>query len=264
MVAVGGLLLIQAASCSSAWAWQEYKTTHFIVYYKNIPFEVAQKIGLRAEDCYTLITENLGMRRFNFWLWDNRASIYIHNDAGDYQFSTNRPAWSGGFSLARNKVLHTFLDDQGFYEATLDHEIGHIIFREAVGFTNPAVPIWLEEGVASLQEYPDLARVQSVMKAEIARGNVLSLERLSEINPSVLSQRESGNPLYQEAIRLFYLQSVSICGYLLENFSKEAFNNFCQELKSRKNLDAALEAVYPFKNTPQLIRGWEAYIRART
>ena len=70
--------------------------------------------------------------------------------------------------------------------------------------------------------------------------------------------------MYQEAIRLFYLESVSICGYLLEKFGKEAFNNFCQELKSMKNLDAALAAVYPFKNTSQLIKSWEAYIRALT
>ena len=256
-------LWYQAVSARQAYAWSQVKTSHFIVYYKNTPLDMVERIAQGAEENYSTITENLGLRRFNFWLWENRAVIYIHDDTADYQLSTNRPAWSGGFTMAQSKTIHTFLDPQGLYEGTLAHEIGHIVFREAVGFENQAVPMWFEEGVASLQEYLEYGGVKALMKTEIEKGNFLPLEKLSTIDPHVLSQRESSQPIYQGVIRFFYLESISIVAYLIEVFGKNSFSVFCRALRNTGKFDEALAKAYPFKNSQELSRGWEAYLRAQ-
>ncbi|MCX5706723.1 MAG: hypothetical protein NTW13_03560 [Candidatus Omnitrophica bacterium] len=57
--------------------------------------------------------------------------------------------------------------------------MSHIIFREFVGFNNPAVPLWLEEGVASYQEKSKYLTARVLIKEAIVKGNFMSLEKLS-------------------------------------------------------------------------------------
>lgn len=72
--------------------WPIEKSTHFIVYYKNAPGDFIQQLIEKSEYYYDKIADGLGFRRFDFWLWDNRAKIYIHDDAKAYQVATNQPS----------------------------------------------------------------------------------------------------------------------------------------------------------------------------
>jgi len=72
--------------------WSIEKSTHFIVYYKNAPGDFIQQLIEKSEYYYDKIADGLGFRRFDFWLWDNRAKIYIHDDAKAYQVATNQPS----------------------------------------------------------------------------------------------------------------------------------------------------------------------------
>ena len=88
--------------------WQEKRSTHFIIYYKNAPGSFIDQASSAAEDYYDKIADNLGFRRLSFWLWDKRAKIYIYDDAKDYQVSTGKPEWSGGFAIIDEKAIYTF------------------------------------------------------------------------------------------------------------------------------------------------------------
>jgi hypothetical protein len=72
--------------------WKVKKSTHFIVYYKGDLDYFTDKVVDRAEALYEEITGYLGFRRENFWLWENRAKIYIHENAKEYQAVTNQPS----------------------------------------------------------------------------------------------------------------------------------------------------------------------------
>src|SRR4030042_4577876 len=113
--------------------WNISKSTHFIIYYKEAPQRFIDQLIDKAEGYYNDIADNLGFRRYNFWLWDNRAKIYIYDDAETYQAATKQPAWSYGCANVQDKVISTFINSKVFFDTILPHETGHIIFREFIG-----------------------------------------------------------------------------------------------------------------------------------
>jgi len=233
--------------------WSIAKTTHFIIYYKNAPEGFIEQLKEKSEYYYDKIADDLGFRRFDFWLWDNRAKIYIHDDSKSYQAATNQPAWSAGCAIIREKVIHTFPYAKGFFETTLPHEMGHIIFREFVGFDNQAVPTWLDEGVASYQENLVYSRANELVANAIAENRFISLEKLSRINPHLINDDES--------VMLFYSEAVSIIDYLVKEFGKDNFVLFCQNLRDKADLERAISYVYPFRNIQELDQAWQKYVK---
>ena len=229
--------------------WFVAKSTHFIVYYKNAPEGFIDQLTEKSEYYYDKIADDLGFRRFDFWLWDNRARIYIHDDAGAYQAATNQPAWSSGCAIIKEKIIHSFPYAQGFFETTLPHEMGHIIFREFVGFDNPAVLTWLDEGVASYQEDRIYSMAHQVVMDAASANKLINLESLARMDPHSLSDNTS--------VLLFYSEAVSIVDYLVKEFGKDNFILFCQNLRDKQDLERALSYVYPFKNIQEMGQAWQ-------
>lgn len=233
--------------------WNITKSTHFIVHYKNAQEDFLERLIERAEDYYNEIADDLGFRRFDFWLWDKRAKIYIYDDAQEYQAATGQPSWSAGCALVNEKIIKTFPYAQGFFDTILPHEMGHIIFREFVGFYNYAVPIWLDEGVASYQENLRRAIANRIVKEAMEENSFIDLEKLSNFSPQ--SFRDS------RLVSLFYAESLSIIDFLIKEFGSDNFVLFCQNLRDKKNLEAALRSTYPFSNIKELDRTWQRYLR---
>ncbi len=232
--------------------WNSEKSTHFIIYYKKAPPEFIKQLTEKCEEYYNKIADNLGFMRFNFWLWDNRAKVYIYDDAKDYQDSTGYPGWSGGCAIASQKKIQTFPYAHNFFDTILPHEMGHIVFREFVGYDNHAVPLWLEEGVATYQE--DYKRSMSgwAVKEAIRKGNFMDLEKLNSFSPK-LEKDDS-------KVSLFYSESVSVVDYLIKEFGKDKFVLFCQNLRDKKNFTRAVASTYPFSNIKELDSAWQRYL----
>lgn len=241
-------ICVQFPAAVQAEDWNLSKSTHFVVYYRNAPQEFIEEVKDKAEAYYQGITRDLGFLRFDFWLWDNRASIYIYDNAEEYQRGTGQPAWSAGAAMPRDKVIYAFLTEDGFFDRTLPHEMGHIIFREFVGFSNPAVPLWLDEGVAEYQESMRKGGINEFLKAAYDQGRIIPLNDLENIDPHRLS--DTG------MIKLFYAESVSVINYLIRHFGKDDFVFFCQSLRDRRDMERALSYAYSLKNTRELEDGW--------
>jgi len=249
---LGLLSVFIVASLALAATWNTDKSTHFIIYYKNAPDRFLDELIDKAEGYYNKIADDLGFRRYNFWLWDNRAKIYIYDNAQDYQAATAQPAWSSGCAYPREKVIHTFPYAKNFFNTILPHEMGHIIFREFVGFDNLAIPVWLEEGVASYQQDLRFSAAGIMIKEALAKNRFIPLTKLAELNPQSMADTQSVN--------LFYAESVSILDYLVKEFGQDRFMLFCQGLRDKKNLEKALLLAYPFKNIEDLDKKWHRYL----
>jgi len=233
--------------------WNTAKSTHFILYYKNAPQEFIERLTDKAEEYYNRIADDLGFSRYNFWLWDNRAKIYIYDDARDYQLATGYPRWSGGSAVVENKVIQTHPACEGFFETILPHEMGHIIFREFVGFNNNAIPLWLEEGVASYQEKLKYSMADALVREAINKNNFMTLEKLTNLNvPSAMDK---------DTAKIFYAESFSIVDFLIKGFGKDSFVVFCQNLRDKKNLERAIASSYPFSNIQELDLAWQRYLK---
>ncbi len=233
--------------------WHITKSTHFIVHYKNAQDDFLDRLIEKAEDYYNEIADDLGFRRFDFWLWEKRANIYIYDAIQDYQAATGQPAWSAGCATVKEKVIKTFPYARGFFDAILPHEMGHIIFREFVGFDNYKVPIWLDEGVASYQEVFRRSIANKIVKEALEKNTFMDLEKLSKFNPPLVQD--------SELVNLFYAESLSIIDFLIKEFGSDNFVLFCQNLRDKQDLDRALSSAYPFKDTKELGRAWQEYLK---
>ena len=232
--------------------WNEARTTHFIIYYKNAPDNFIEELKGSAEDYYNTIADDLGFRRYNFWLWENRAKIYIYDDIGDFQRSTLQPTWAAGAAMTKDKVIHTFPNEQGFFDTILPHELGHIIFREFVGFDNSAIPYWLDEGVASFQENVRRKNVNRLLRDALSKGILMGIEQLSVVNPQSVSDQQLAN--------LYYAEALGVVNFLIQEYGSDTFVKFCQELRDRKDLAQALRVVYSFESIQQLDEAWQKYL----
>ncbi|MBU2258636.1 MAG: hypothetical protein KJ926_05895, partial [Candidatus Omnitrophica bacterium] len=219
-------ILFQSSPVQAEEKFQEYRGTHFIVYYKNASLDFIQKVVDKSEAYYNDIAESLGFNRYNFWLWDNRAKIYIYDNAKAYQ-ATGQPEWSAGSAIPQRKLIASYPMAEGFFEHLLPHEIGHIIFREFVGFNNNAIPDWLDEGVASYQESLTDPRMKMVINSAVSQGRLIGLNKLFGMNP--YSMHDS------DLVNLFYAQSASLVEYLIKEFGRDRFVTFCQDLRDKKD-----------------------------
>lgn len=232
-------------------AWKLFKSTHFLINYQNAGEGLINQVALKAEGYYNKITDDLGFRRFNFWTWDNRASIYLFDNQEEYMKETGEPDWSAGRAKIDSKLIQTYISARGFLDSVFPHELAHIIFREMVGFDNPGIPLWLDEGVASYQQQ-ETSFDRLGLADKIKQGNFITLDELNKFDAVVLKTTNR--------VDLFYLESYSLVKYLIAEFGKDKFVHFCQDMRDRKDLARALRLVYGFNNLSDFESSWKRYI----
>ncbi|MGD0336482.1 MAG: peptidase MA family metallohydrolase [Candidatus Omnitrophota bacterium] len=238
--------------CFGAEDWNTVKSTHFIVYYKKSPEDFVSKVSQEAEEFYDKITSDLGFNRFDFWLWDNRAKIYIYDDAAQFQAVTGKPAWVGGFVVPATKTIQTFSYAKNLFDYILAHEMGHIIFREFVGFSNYTIPLWLEEGVASYQEKAKYSGLYPLLALWRSDSSFMDMEKLSQF--STLSTLDA------KTAQVFYVEAFSVVDFLMKEFGRDKFVLFCQNLRDKNDFQRALVSTYSFSNIGELDSAWQKYL----
>lgn len=247
-------ILISAINAySSDDKWNIQKSTHFVIYYKDVPSDFVGKVIDKAEDCYNNIANGLGFTRYNFWLWDERAKIYIYNDIEEYKAATGQPNWSSGCVSVRDKTIKTYPVAAGFFDSLLPHELGHIIFREFVGFDNRNIPLWLDEGVAAYQETTKRYAAKAYVRKAVKDNKFMPLDKLSGVNVMLIND--------QKEVEAFYFEAVAIIDFLISQFGNSSFLSFSKALRDGKTLDEAISYAYPYKDLADLSRTWSIYLK---
>ena len=236
---------------SVAEEWTEYKTRHFLIFYDKAPIEFVQAIETAAERFLEDIYADMRFGRPRGWTYDERVKIYIYNDQDDYVNERN-VAWSHGAASPTKKIIRTFPTAHGFFDSTLPHELGHIIFRDFVGY-RVSLPLWFEEGVAMYQEQAKRFGSHAAVREAIEQDLFIPLKELQRMR------------LYSDTdrsiIALFYAESASIVNYLITEHGKHRFIRFCRKLKEGKSFEAALSNVYVrFKDLDKLNKAWVKYV----
>lgn len=233
--------------------WEEYRARHFYIYSKDAPKDFIRSVEEAAEEYYDEITRNLGFTRYKGWSFDDRAKIYIYADKEDYLSSSKQAKWSHGVAYAKEKVIRTFPSAHGFFDSTLPHELGHIIFREFIGYRTP-VPSWMDEGVAMYQEKARRWGADKAVKKAIGEGRFMSIEALS-------LKRLTGST-EKEVVQLYYAEAASIVNYLINELGKPRFVKFCRKLKDGQPFYQAFFSVYQrFKTMKDFNKRWLEYLK---
>ncbi len=256
----------------------ELKGTHFIVYYCPEHLSFAKEVLLRAEKYYVDIAKDLGYERYSeFWLWDRRVKIYIYPNHESYLKASNMPGWSHGMADYVNRVIMSYFRGEGFLVSILPHEITHLMFRDFVGFTGQ-IPLWLDEGVAQWEEKPK-RHMKELMRDALKRKVFLSLRDMIEMDVKSIKSddkiyvrytNDDGTPLVliftgKNLINLYYLEAVSLVGFLIEKYGNKRFTNFCRCMRNGKNIEEALRSSYSeyFNTLEDLEEEWKEYYRKK-
>ncbi len=232
--------------------WHKYDSSHFIIYYKNAPTDFAKNVAETAESLYDEITRNLGFTRYHGWSRDDRAVIYIYDDHDEYKKHARNMEWSGGMANVEKKEIKTYAAESGFFDSTLPHELGHIIFHEFIKY-NP-VPLWLDEGVAMYQEKAKRWGANKAVQMYLSHGKFIPLNELTR-------ERLFKDP-NKEIVNIFYAESASIVYYMIVEQGESRFENLCRRLSDGIAFEEALDASYGrFTNIQQLNDAWVSYLK---
>jgi len=245
-------LLSAACSVSAAPEWQKIGSTHFFVYYRDSA-DFAEKVSREAEEDYSAITADLAYeKRDNFWLWNDRVSIYIYRDRNDFLSQTLSPEWSAGFASYKRKEIATFAGSEEFLKSLLRHEMTHLLFREFIGFEKDP-PLWLNEGLAQWEERGKREGSLRLVRRLRDQNRLISLTAL--VRMEIRNVADGG-----EADE-FYAESVSVVEYLIHSQGADKFRLFCGQIRDGKTLDDALRFTYPdsIRNITELESGWKQY-----
>ncbi len=252
------LLVILPSSLRAA-TWQEYRSTHFRVLYRDHA-AFAATVAAWAESYYAQIRLELGLNHVLQrdrvpWLWDERCHIYLYPDRQAYLQATGAPAWSGGLARYRQRVVLSFAGAPAFLERTLPHELAHLLFREYVGFANPHVPRWLDEGVAQYAERGTREQALATMRRWLRQGVYFPLAQLSR-----LSLRRVPGRLAQ----VFYTQAVTLVHFFLARYGSQRFLEFCSNLRDGYRLERALSfaTAGSLDSLAALEAAWQQFVLA--
>ena len=178
---------------------------------------------------YLAIASDLGFTRYqNFWVWDNRVRILIYPTARIFAEVCQAPAWAvGRASYARHEIASFQQSGPAFLTSLLPHELSHLILSDFMG--REQVPLWLTEGFAQWEQ--EGRKTPGFMKGQGFRVKDLIVADI----------RQDPDPKH---VALFYAQSASLVGYMINTYGGAAFGVFCKALRDGKAVEAALTAAY--------------------
>ena len=272
------LAIFLFCSCSISFAldWQELKSEHFIVYFIGDE-KFAQEVLDKAEVYYQRIAYELGYPRYsNFWTWDRRVKIYIYKEKDEFLKVTSQPNWSEGMADYAKKQIVSYAWAKGFVESLLPHEMAHLIFRDFVGFKGE-VPLWLDEGVAQWAEEQKRKDYKAMSKYYLKKETLLVLDVMmtldirqvkenDKIHMRVIQSRDGREGVLsldgKQLVNVYYLQAVSIVGFLIEKYGSDSFAVFCRQLRDGKSMEESLRFAYPLyiRSLKELQERWVTYL----
>lgn len=242
------ILGINSQAYSYAARFRQVKDKRFIIYYEDAPYTILKNILLKANYYADRIGKDL---RLPFG--KDKIEIYIYRDLKRYLSLTNQ-TFPGAVTSLKERKIQTYFGVDEFLDIVLPHELTHIFFREFVGLETKGIPLWLEEGIACLQDKQRRLSYQTILRTAAKKSKIFSLEELAGI--SDLSQLE------EDRQEIFYTQSTGLIDYLINKFGKARFLKFLQALRDNE-FSLALESIYGFKKIEELREEWQRFLRIR-
>ena len=242
------LALGAGAEAAGGDGWKTLKGTHFVTLYQGSA-TVASEALRTAEASYERAAMDLGFeRRDGFWLFDRRVTIRVYGTRASFAQATGAPSWAAGKASYSRREISGHVEGGDFIQSVLPHEVGHLVFREFVGFSGE-IPLWLDEGVAQWQQPERRGQYREIARGLAARNELIPLRDLINMDPRC--ERDA------DRVSRFYAQAVCLVGYMVGQGS-ERFTVMCRQLRDGRALQEAVRAAYGtrFQTLSDLEAGW--------
>src|SRR3990172_6980668 len=161
--------------------WQVYETKNFRLQY----YGREQQLAELAKACEQSRQE---LRRT--WLaiddeaWAPKCDGFLYSNPADYSRCSGCPPDTRGtsnleigFGKVWNRRIHLRIDQPGYIEHVLPHELTHVVLADP--FSSQQIPRWADEGIAMLNEPPQRRKELEQVLAKARRtGSTLPLRQL--------------------------------------------------------------------------------------
>jgi hypothetical protein len=242
--------------------WQTIKGKHFVVYFYNKEHAAtASQVLSKAEAYYDKIAYQIGYSRYSdFWTWEDRVKVFIFPDQLSFFSTTGQHLWSKGYAIRDSKLFEsraivTFMQEDGFIDKLLPHEISHLIVKDFIGFDRP-LPVWFDEGLAQQLETSDSAQEQAMIL--LAKNN-------QSIPFEIFRNLDIRRETDELKVAIFYAQSRSVVEFLIKVYGQEAFGRLCINLRDAMDFSDAVTSAYPatIDSISNLEQKWLSYMREK-
>lgn len=268
------LMMLNSPAQAQESEWQEIKGHHFVVYYgPSEDLEAARQVLRKAEEYYRKIGDQIGYTRYsNFWTWDERVRIFMFHDQESFIHGTGQPVWIAGYvdrdaQLFESYTIMTYKQEENFYDGLLPHEISHLIMRDFISPPQKSqygrtpdrpIPVWLDEGVAQLQETYKYEIAEDMMRVLVHKGQHIPFEMF--VRWDIRTEKEPVK------IKAFYAQSLMVVRFLINTYGSSVFGRFCRSLRDGKTLEEALRSAYSNRilSVPELEKKWIQFMGGRS
>ncbi|NLH39828.1 MAG: hypothetical protein GX445_07180 [Elusimicrobia bacterium] len=230
------------------------QTRHFNLYVeKGIDINEIESLieNLHGEIMIDLIA-------FSPWTRDTKVTVYLTKTSTKYQEISKRPAWSGGATNLKDKIIYLYKSDEWF--GILAHELTHIYFDSFFGSYDKS-PLWLSEGMAV---YIQVERGKS--SPQWLNENLSYLKDGAGYNLSDLIMIKTLDDADEKSVKLWYAQSFSLVYLLLKIQHGDSFYQFCKRIKAGDSVSKALYLSYgkPYTTLAALESIWRYQIKTET
>lgn len=198
---------------------------------------------------------------FSPWMAKEKIKIYLYKTPESYMRGEfEPPAWSNGVAFYAKKLIATHEQpEDGKLHSVLAHEMSHLLFESFWAEERKDPPVWLNEGLAMLEEAPDPGRPESSdwhrAMWVLEEKQTVSFERFFSVSPA----RDMAGA-DKDAVSLWYVQAYSVVYFLYRRHTRLQFRNFCAQLREGKNLQQALWKAYRYPTLSKFEKEWRAWL----
>jgi Flp pilus assembly protein TadD len=251
---LGTMLALSPAGSASAAPWTRLETPSF-TFYSNADREVTQRFAGELEDFRRFVARALGDGAVANPLPTEVYLFASHDDFEGFGLGESNVGW---FTSTRQANVIAIDTAAAAGTEVAYHEYVHFVVENAT----PAVPLWLNEGLAefysTFRQQGDRAEVGRPLERHV---EFLRHNRLRSLAELFAVDRES--PEYTEENRrgLFYAESWAFVHYLLvgqKEFAVEV-GDFLGRMRDGEPADAAYQAAFG-TSTVGLRRDLEHYV----
>lgn len=259
MRGVGLLLWAMAAGAQDGdpGRWHQTLSPHF-----NVQHEAAfapQGITLELERLHNRLRLDLSM--FAPWMAKERITLNIY--AGQSSYLRGRfkpPSWSNGVAFSQLRTVVTYWGQGPKVYQVLGHETTHLLFEGWWAEVGKSPPVWLNEGLAMLEETGEAGADKSDWQnalENIDPAEYMPFDRFVKIVPTRDLKEDKGR------VTVWYTQAYGTVRLLYKSRQRMQFFNFCSQLRDGRSVDDALWRVYRMRGTAGLEKEFRASLKRR-
>lgn len=247
-----GLLLLLASLACAANQWHTTKTPHFEVMHEAAFMPPGFMVSL--EKIHSRLRMDLSM--FSPWMAKEKIKLYLYKDRASYLAGEFRPPqWSDGLALFELKaVALPDRPDRKQLAGTAAHEITHLLFESYWKETKKEAPVWLDEGLAMLEEDDPRQPSGRFLALVYNDQEIIDMERFFEITPTKDLQSD-------KSADRWYSQAYGITRFLYRGHSKLQFKSLCAHIRDGKTPQQALWLTYRYPTLPKFQLAYQKWLK---